>query len=368
MHRSKRIFSFFLAAVLLSCSLTVNAQESTKTTKGSVVKELTFSTDDTVDALEKQKNDYFSETIKVDGKKYRLKNVNYEVLDKTPVSINKDVQKIVDSDFVPVGTEFQPQETIEEDGVTYKLDKVETEEKTSDDTYIQTVTGYTDYDHAVSRSDVPATKQVTATNQRTGQKETVTCNLSSIDQIGASGWEDTYIDIVFESYDAQIFRWNGITVTKDVSSPLSGYESNLLASVGASSSNYQVLRTYWTGDAYRDSNGVLCRNARADVQRKVNYYRANYTGQIQQPETSGYIYHSTYIGTEKITSEDQFSYTIKATAEYEEINNLLVYALSGVSILLLIIVVVLLLYILSKKKEKEEPKVQYIEKENKGGQ
>ena len=100
----------------------------------------------------------------------------------------------------------------------------------------------------------------------------------------------------------------------------------------------------------------------------MNYYRANYTGQIQQPETPGYIYHSTYTGTEKITSEDQFSYTIKATAEYEEINNLLVYALSGVSILLLIIVVVLLLYILSKKKEKEEPKVQYIEKENKGGQ
>lgn len=64
MHRSKRIFSFFLAAVLLSCSLTVNAQESTKTTKGSVVKELTFSTDDTVDALEKQKNDYFQRQLK----------------------------------------------------------------------------------------------------------------------------------------------------------------------------------------------------------------------------------------------------------------------------------------------------------------
>ena len=79
------------------------------------------------------------------------------------------------------------------------------------------------------------------------------------------------------------------------------------------------------------------------------------------------MYHSTYTGTEKITSEDKYSYTIKAAAEYEEINNLLVYALSGVSILLLIIIVILILYIVSKKKEKKEPKVQYIEKENKGG-
>lgn len=367
MHKRNRIFSFFLVVVLLLCGITVKAKESTKTNKGSIVKEITFSTDDTVETLKKQKNDYFPETIKVDGKRYRLKTVDYKVLDKTPISIEKEVQKVVDSDFIPAGTEYQPEDAIEDNGVTYKLDKVETEEKTADDTYIQTVTGYTDYDHAVSRSDVPATKNVTATNQRTGQQETVTCNLSSIDQIGSSGWEDTYIDIVFESYDAQIFHWNGITVTKDVSSPLAGYENNLLASVGADSSSYQVLRTYWTGDAYRDSNGVLCRNARADVQRKVNYYRANYSGQIQQPETPGHVYHSTYTGTEKITSEDKYSYTIKAAAEYEEINNLLVYALSGVSILLLIIIVILILYIVSKKKEKKEPKVQYIEKENKGG-
>lgn len=243
MHKRNRIFSFFLVVVLLLCGITVEAKESTKTNKGSIVKEITFSTDDTVETLKKQKNDYFPETIKVDGKQYRLKTVDYKVLDKTPISIEKEVQKVVDSDFIPAGTEYQPEDAIEDNGVTYKLDKVETEEKTADDTYIQTVTGYTDYDHAVSRSDVPATKNVTATNQRTGQQETVTCNLSSIDQIGSSGWEDTYIDIVFESYDAQIFHWNGVTVTKDVSSPLAGYENNLLASVGADSSNYQVLRT-----------------------------------------------------------------------------------------------------------------------------
>lgn len=358
MRRKKGLFSLFLVVTLCSSALTVHAKD-TKVKSGSVIRESTFSSDDK--DFEKQKGADFPATIKFSGKHYKLNNVSYDIIDKKPVTVKNEVEKVVDSDLIPENTEYKPEETLKEDNVTYRLKNVEIEEKTASDTYIQAVSGYTDYDYEVSRADVPATKNVTVINKRSGESETVTCNLNGIEQIGPSGWEDTYIDIVFESYDAQIFFWNGVTVTKDTSSPLEGHEDILLSSVGANNDNYNLIRTYWTGEAYEDANGVLCRNARADVQRKVNYYRANYSGEIRQAETPGYIYHATYTGTKKIASENQYTYTVKATAEYEKIDNRLLYALTGVSGFLIICVIVLILYIISKKKKEDEPRVQYVE-------
>lgn len=353
-NKNTRCFPFLLACFLI-CSLGNTAQaadqKTEKGTRDTITKEVLFSSED----KKASKKEAFQETIKENGKTYRLKSVEYKQLDRSPVTKEKEISREVKSDPIPEGQEYEPPETLEDGGVTYKLDKVEKKEQETGDTETQTVTGYTDFDRAVTRGDVPATKQVTVKNNRTGEDMTVTCDLKDVTAITNASWEDTHIDIQFISYDASIFHWNGITVTKDTAMPLAGYESQLLASVGADSSNYRILRTYWTGEPYTDADGIVCRDARADAQRLVNYYRANYAATVPLEGTKAAIYTATYKGTEKITDDSQYVYTIKATGTYQvQDTNYVPYVLAGVGIALLLLLTVLILMLLMKKKKEKE--------------
>lgn len=354
-NKTNPIFSFLLvftlAGGLLFSEISVEAAESKISTGDKIIKELLFSTEDAGES----KDDEFQEIIKENGKTYRLQKVSYELVDKAPLEIDQDTEKVVESNPIPEGEEYNAPETIEEEGVTYTLVSVEKEENVTAEEETQTVSGYTDYDRAVTASDVPATKQVTVKNQRTGENMTVTCNLKNIEALTDSAWEDTFIDITFISYDASIFHWNGVTVTKGTASPLAGYESELLSSVGADNSNYRVLNTYWTGEPYTDSDGVLCRNARADVQRKVNYYRVNYSAAVTLKEEKGTVYKATYKGTETVADKDRNLFTIKATATYKlQQNQYMPYVLAGIGIALLLLLITLILFLLRRKRKEEK--------------
>lgn len=236
----KKGFCGLLVSLLFTQTVTfAKAEEPEGMKKGDLfIQERLFSTD-----TKEVGSDKFEGSITVDGKRYLLQEVKQEVVDQTPVKIETPVEKTIDSE--PMDTEYEPEQTIEKDGVTYTLEKVEEKEK--QEVTDQTVTGYTDYDKAVTRASVPATKQVTVKDNQTGENKTVTCTLTDVTPLAEGGWEDTHIDITFESYDSNVFRWNGVTVGKDTSTPLAGYENKLLQSVGADTSKYRVLRTYWTG-------------------------------------------------------------------------------------------------------------------------
>ena len=318
------------------------AQEKMTTDK-KLILEVEFSSEN-----QNEKKEEFEKIIHRNGKKYRLETVEYEVTDQKPVSIQKDVTKVVQSDPVKEGHTYVPEETIEENGIEYVLQDVK---EKSGDTAVQTVNDYVEYDRPVSERDVPATKQVSAKNSLTGETMTVDCKLTGVEAITDNAWEDTYIDIVFESYDSNIFRWNGITVTKDTEFPLQGYEQQLLDSVGASEDSYRVVRTYWTGDPYMDANGIVCRNAKADVQKKISRYRANYSAEVQVG--NGTVYEASYKGIETVTDPEQFQYTIRATATYikdSSINPIFV----GIGTALLILLVAAILFWIWKNKERKK--------------
>lgn len=345
------VFSFLLTASLLVNGVSTCAKESQPeneiVTDKKIVKEVLFSSDN----KQEEKKDVFSQTLKRNGKTYHLETVAYEVADQTPVSVKKETTKLIESDPLPEGQAYEPSETIEENGVTYTLKEVK-EKEAAGDVAVQTVNGYTDYDRAVTAADVPATKVISTTNSMTGEEMEVTCSLSGIETITDSAWEDTYIDIVFESYDSNIFRWNGVTVTKDTNTPLKGYEAQLLSSVGATQDNYRVNQTYWTSDPYTDADGIVCRNARADVQRKITRYRANYHASV--PAGNGTVYEAVYEGSETITDPDRFVYTIRATATYALASGISPIMVGvGVAILILLLVLILF-WIWKNKKRKEE--------------
>lgn len=77
---------------------------------------------------------------------------------------------------------------------------------------------------------------------------------------------------------------------------LKGYEKELLASVGLDGSNGKIKNTYYTSDSYTNENGVVCRNAQADIQKLVPVYRAEYIGEMNTPHV---IQTAVYEGNRK---------------------------------------------------------------------
>lgn len=328
------ISSLIAVVLLMGLFLPVYAKEEADYTKS-----ITFLTDNKAE----KKDENFEKKIKVDGKNYNLQSINYDV-----VKTNPKPEKTVESDPVREGQDYSPEKEIIVDGITFKLKSSLSHETIIEEEVIQKVTGYTDYDYAVTSADVPITKEFSVKNDRTGDIEIVQCQLQNITALDGT-WIDTYIDIVFETYDAEMFSWNGVQVKKNTNAPLAGYEKQLLTSVGADTENYKVGRTYWTSEPYTDSNGILCRNARADVKRYVTYYRASYNGEIKSGAVQGRYFTNIY----EYESGEGDHYEIEATANYEEVKETPMLVI-GIGVLILICLIVFILFVISKRNKKEK--------------
>lgn len=330
----KKLLYLLLATFCLSATLPSFANASA----GPVTDTVTYNADSP-----DQKYD-FEETIEKDGKKYKLSDVEIEVVSEEKITEETEVTHVETSEEVPPGSDQGFPQTLQLDGVTYQLSGVKESET---DTYTQTVTSYTDYDYDITPSAVPQTKTVTVKNEKTGQSESVVCSLAGVTQTGTK-WADSYIDIQFSGYDSTAISWQGILMANDTTAdPLVGYEAQLLASVGLNSQNGKVIDTYWISGAYK-KDGVVYRDARADIDKLIPVYRASYTGQII---TELVNQEAVYTGQATVET-DEMEYTLEATATYEieETNDhTMQYVLA--SVIFIIILIVFILFVLSKKKE-----------------
>lgn len=278
----------------------------------------------------------FAQQITENGKDYTLDHIDYEITDTQYLDKK---EKVID-------VTGEPEQTLTEQGVVYTLENAEKQEQ--DEAEPQIVTAYDDYDHPVSESDVPGTKDVTATNSETGEEETVTCSLTGIEPAGITT-VDTVMTITFSNYDASYYSWNGTYIARnDQTPPLAGYEDELLAYCNAEAGS-EITGYYWAGEPYT-SNGVLCRDAAANVRQNVQMYRANYQGEIAAPEQDP-VYTATYTAPDP---DGAVQLTVTATATYIQESSVLPYYIAaGAGILVLIILIVGILIILSKKKKEK---------------
>lgn len=278
----------------------------------------------------------FAQQITENGKDYTLDHIDYEITDTQYLDKK---EKVID-------VTGEPEQTLTEQGVVYTLENAEKQEQ--DEAEPQIVTAYDDYDHPVSESDVPGTKDVTATNSETGEEETVTCSLTGIEPAGITT-VDTVMTITFSNYDASYYSWNGTYIARnDQTPPLAGYEDELLAYCNAEAGS-EITGYYWAGEPYT-SNSVLCRDAAANVRQNVRMYRANYQGEIAAPEQEP-VYAATYTAPDP---DGAVQLTVTATATYIQESSVLPYYIAaGAGILVLIILIVGILIILSKKKKEK---------------
>ncbi|XCP83578.1 hypothetical protein ABXS75_10835 [Roseburia hominis] len=289
-----------------------------------------------------QKENIFKKTIKKDGRTYQLVDVSYDVQKKNPVTKKSQVELTALSEPVKSSEMSGFAEFTRKDGVLYRLDKDTIRE--SGEAHVQKVTVNEDYNHAVDASSVPQKIKTKATNELTGEETEVECSFEEIIRLDRF-WQDSYIDITFQQYDANVFYWQGLAITKNSQNiPLKGYETQLLSSVGLSPDTGRVLKTYWSSDEYT-ADGVVCRDAKAEVQKLVTPYRAKYSGEIRMP-----IYEATYTGTVEEIVEGEYTYDMVATAEYHQSHDMVYF----VGIVVLILALLLILFLISKKRKRKE--------------
>lgn len=299
----------------------------------------------------------FKEEIEENGKKYHLEKVTYQIKKEVPVTTREPVAVTV-TKKVKKG-EYKPQDSVEKDGVKCELQDTTEKEVIIKKAYTRTVSGYSVYESAKEARNALATKEITAKDKKTGKTVTVLCGKQGIKKLSASSWKNTHIDITFISYDADTFRWGGITVKKSEKQPLKGYENQLLKSVGGNTKNYKVKSISWKGKAYRNADGILCRKAVASVSKRVPHYQVSYQATQRIPEEKGIVYTSTYAGLKEITTGET-DYTMVTAGHYTEVEskNVPIVAIT-VGILLVVIMLVGILWIVRKKQsgtEKDEHK------------
>jgi len=236
----------------------------------------------------------FEESFKdEEGNKYNLEAITYEIIDQ---KLTEDLKKTI----TVSGT---PKSEIEENGVTYYLDESSIRGNTSD----QIVTGYTDYEYNIKASDVPQSKLVKALDTSTGKEVKVECKFTGLELRGTDTIKNQ-IKITYQKYDSNSYKWNGLVIPKNSTTPAIGaYQKELLESVGADP-NSIITDVRWVGNEYTTDSGIVCRDAVADVSQQVSIYRANYEGRIPHNEKS-----VTYIAK---NPDGSAYYTVKATAKY----------------------------------------------------
>ncbi len=297
----KRALATFLAAFLLMSNNTVLAIGGENITR---TKEFTSSS-------KTSKGDFDKYIIK-EGKKYKLRKVDAEVISETPGK--KTITKNVDLGETFTKDKNAP-ETDTEDGLTVSLKDI-----TYDDT---TITGRTtSYSYAFEYDDVieapkPAPKrEVSFVDTITGNNVTGILNFQRLITTKPFEWRaDVNIPIIFKVYDASYYEVNGDRIPYDNDKPsIQGHEKTLLEMLKLPLKSYRIDDYNWDGDPYFE-DGIECRKAILNCSRYIASFRTEYFGEnIKLPDAEGYKATANY--AVEIDDPTSTTYKIRATATY----------------------------------------------------
>ena len=258
----------------------------------------------------------FEKELKRDGITYRLSEIRTEVIEENPAETVGDTITITTAPFLEEKTEsYQPEGAIEREGIFYQL-KDSILEKADIPAHEVPITEEVVYEAVEGKDMIPSRIPVSVTDDATGQQMEGIADISG-QEFGEERWEENFsFPVTFHEYGLEGY-WLGETVFKldDDTPDFHGYEAELLALIGVSNEEYTVETVTWDGEAYEDSEGILCRNAVASGKKLVSDCKAVYQGTAVFREESGVRYRLTYLKKEA-ESSGKTVYTMKATGVY----------------------------------------------------
>lgn len=310
--KGMKISAFFLV-VCLAAGLPVMEAKAANDVLENIYEEHQYTT---VNPDSDEAERLFDKELERDGVTYRLSEIRTEVIEEKPADSEVDTVTITTAPFLKEKADgYQPEDTMERDGVSYQLQKSVLEDAAIPAHEVP-IAEEVVYEAVEGKDVIPSRIPVSVTDDATGQQMEGIAELSG-QEFGEERWEGNFsFPVVFHEYGLEGYGLGEQVFKLESGMPdFHGYEAELLALIGVSGEEYTVESVTWDGEPYVDSEGILCRNAVASGQKLVSDCKAVYQGTAVFKEEPGARYLLTY-QKKGAESSGEKVYTMKATGVY----------------------------------------------------
>lgn len=179
------------------------------------------------------------------------------------------------------------------------------------------------YDQIEGVTVIPEDLEVTVRDRERGQAVKTVCRMEEKEVMRETWQDDFAFTVTFHTYGAGYYQLADRLIPDNDEEPeLDGCEELLLELAGVSPEDYRVTYVQWSGDAYQDEDGTLCRDAVAFGQRRICDYRVTYSGRAVFPVRSGWQTSAVYrlpetAVADEVTENAETEITVIAVPETE---------------------------------------------------
>lgn len=279
--------------------------------------------------------------IKVDGKTYKY--VDYDIVKELPSTFTVKKENIKSKGYTADQSAVNPDDKSSKG----KLISTEFKEKT-EGSRKTTVTKELKYSAVQIDYSFPQTYQTEYKDKETDKAVTASLKLVSVSKSNPYWIDTNSMEGTVTGYDALVYDLtnSSVQIPKNTESPnFKGYENAILKSLNLNSDNYRITGASWSGEAYYNSDNVLCRNCTYSLQLRVYDATAIYEAKINLPDKITYTAISTYA--------DEEADKLVLSFNYEQVKDntktIVIGTVLGILVLSLLIAAVLI-YLSRKKK------------------
>ena len=280
--------------------------------------------------------------IKVDGKTYKY--VDYDIVKELPSTFTVKKEDLKSKDYTAEQSAVNP----DNKSSNGKLISTEFEEET-EGSRNTTVTKELKYSAVQMDYSLPQSYQTEYKDTETDKAVTTSLKLVSVNKSNPYWIDTNSMEGTVTGYDALVYNLanSNVQIPKNAESPnFKGYENAILKSLNLNSDNYRITGASWNGEAYYNSDNILCRNCTYSLQLRVFDATAIYESEINLPDKVTYTAISTYA--------DEDADKLILSLNYEQVKDntktIVIGAVLGVLVLSLLIAAVLI-YLSRHKKE-----------------
>lgn len=298
----------------------------------------------------------FAESIEEDGKKYNLKNVNYEILSSEALMREELVEHTVDyKNLYKKNVTAAETLDVTKDGETLTVNLKDVKyTPTTITNRTEIVSSFTDYSYKTVKPEPADTKTVIYHDYASGEDITSTLTFKELKEEDGWAWRaDVTIPMIFTIYNAEYYALGDKLIPYNDETPaIKGYETDLLNELELDTEKYRITNVEWDGEPYYIGE-VQYRKAVATGERYAAHYVAVYESTVKLPNVPGYNAVATYQNTVDVESGER-TYQMQATAIYTP-DYTTAYIAGGVLLALFFVafLVILILYIIGKKNKKK---------------
>lgn len=272
---------------------------------------------DTYDSDDESTYDFsFEKEIEIDGTKYELDHITYEKEEKT--SIKEGVEVTVKKEYEGVEKDFTAPKTITYEGITYELLDEKVTESGDGSLYLYY---YDETDYQSEKPDHKESVEYVYHDESSGTDYTVKLPYARTELLESNYAIPVTFSGTVTGYDAAYIVIGDYKIENPGENLLldDAHISTILESIGVNPADYSDLKVYYTGEAYLNEEGMLCRDYEIRALMFGSKYRIYYEDNVKGLVKT-YTCEANYgLGDKMLEEFTNVSYDVSAKATYYEV-------------------------------------------------